>query len=272
MRFAVDSTGQAIGAEEATPSEAYVCAGCGQPVTVVEGHCFQHADAASRHACAGDSIGLRLAAKQQMRICDRVRLPELSIIVTGQHRQREYVQVTEEKLFTPFGIELDSDLGEQTVDVLYEAGDWQLGFVLKDTTSPEIPFDISRMEGQRAGLISIDLGMIQLVSGTGVRSRREQLRSALSLGGGNKSWLYHPRSARLRRQTEERMERQWAFKNYMSNEGRQVAAGGNTGPRQGTPQRYRCSCGETFMGRAGISSLCPECRLPSGKYAVAIST
>lgn len=270
MRFAVDSTGQAIGADEAAPGEAYVCAGCGQPVTALEGPCFQHADAAARTVCAGDRKGIRLAAQQQMRISDRIRLPELSIMVTGQRGQREYVQVTEEKLFKPFGIELDTVLVEQPVDVLYEAGEWRLGFVLKDTASADTVLDVSRMEGQRAGLIRIDLGMIQLVSGPGVRSWREQLRSALSLGGGNKTWLYHPRSARLRRQTEERMERQWAFKHYMSKEGRQQGAEGSAGPRMGTPQRYRCSCGTTFMGRAGISSLCPECQLPSGTYAVAI--
>lgn len=273
MRFAIDENGQAIGADEAQEGMKYKCAACKESVERGETTRFVHGENGIQVPCDGEQEGLKEAARQQLKTCNRINLPELNILVywpnMSAKSQRELVQVVEEKTFHPCGIETLVELEGQTVDVLYESGEWRLGVLLRGSGVEILSFEVERLTGHRAGLICIDASMTEFVQGEGHRTWREQLRYSLALGKGNKKWMYHPRSSRIREQAEDRMERHFAFKNYIS---KNETSPQDTARRSGTPQRYRCSCGTSFMGRAGIRSLCPGCGLPCDTYAVAANT
>lgn len=268
MRFAINEAAKVIGADEAMVGEVYRCADCASVVarSDADGQ-FHHIDSNATPAqCSAES--LKQAARQQLRLCDRIRLPALAIRVTypqNHHRPlQEDVVVTEERQFMPFGAELNVATVGGVLDVLYEAGEWRLGVILTAAPEEKPNFDTTALARSRMGVLAVDVGMLPLVAEG--RSWREQLTTGLAFGLGNKHWLYHPREARIRAEWAERLERKWAFKQYA----RQQAPTSVEGPARGTPQIYRCACGEKWMGRVGIEGRCPNCGMPSTGFSVPV--
>lgn len=205
--------------------------------------------------------------------CERLRLPEYLIDISfappGGREQRERVQVTEAKAFSPFGIETDTALNDLKIDVLLEAGEWRLAIVFSFPDCRPVAPDPAQFSGSKIGIIALTLDQLPaalLSSGELLEGQRHFLFDA----PGNKQWLYHPRRQRVEREGLERLERQWNFKRLVpaAEAAPRRADEQPERPMKGAAVSFRCACGIRWNGAYGTSDGCPVCKKPANIFSV----
>lgn len=278
--FAVTEAGAWVSSEDGPEQLVSVhCPSCKQPMKleVDEGdsRLFVHDTDADGQCFFSVWDSLQGMARDLFRQCAHLRYPSCYVDVqypaNSPQAIRERVTVTDEGVFSPFGISIGVVVADVEMDVLFEAGEWQLGVVVTHPGQGQVTLDYSALWGKKTGIVAVGLeGFLPRIDAP-AGGLRQTFQQYLYTSVGCKQWLYHPRRRRVEETALDRLERQWRFKQFTAQQAPSSVGDLGQEAKRGSPVTLRCACGQLWAGRLGINSACPACRMPSAVYAVPVN-